>query len=275
MKKSVSLIFFCILWLTACNFPLSKPTVDKNFVATRVAQVLTETSLPQSGVTLLPATQTNAFTETPISTLTETPTITTTPSDPSKMYGDPVWHNTLDSGAGFGLTTAYNDGNTEFYISGGKMIMKSLSLSGWKGWRLTDRKIPNFYMEDIFNIHDCSGTDSYGLVFRAPDYESGFGYYYGIACDGKYSLLRWSADGQAYLQNWKSAAEINAGANVTNKVGVLAKGTNIQLFINGKLIQEFNDPAFPAETIIGVFIAGLNTPEFTVELDQVDLWQIP
>lgn len=275
MKKGILIIFLCIFFLTGCNFPLLKPTVDQDYVATRVAQVLTETPLPQSGETSTPPTQANASTETPTIVLTETPTLTVTPSDPSKMYGDPIWHNTLDNGASFGLSTAYNDGNTEFYVSGGKMIMKSLTLSGWKGWRLTDRKIPNFYMEDIYNVQTCSGMDSYGVVFRAPDYESGFGYYYGITCDGKYSLLRWSTEGQAYLQNWKSAPEINAGSNTTNKIGVLVKGTNIQLFANGKLIQEIIDPVFPAETVIGVFVAAINTPDFTVELDQIDLWQVP
>ena len=279
MKKSIFLLLLVIFLITGCNFPLTKPTVDQSTVATQVAQMLTQTTIPQSTEPVIAATTvvgtTLAFTGTPTITTTSTPTLTATPSDPSKMYGDPFWHNSLDSGSSFGLTNVYNDGYTEFSISSGKMVLKSLALSGWPGWRLTDRKIPNYYMEGIFNTQTCSGTDNYGIVFRAPDYDSGFGYYFGITCDGQYSLTRWSAGGEVFLQSWKNSPEINAGSNKTNKIGVSAKGTKFQLFINGKQIQEISDPTFPAETVIGVFIAGVNTPDFTVELDQIDLWQIP
>jgi hypothetical protein len=201
--------------------------------------------------------------------------MTATPSDPSKMLGDPVWHNTLDSGSSFGLSTPYNDGYSEFSISGGKMSMTSLGLSGWKGWRLTDRKIANYYMEDLFTVQTCTGMDSYGAVFRAPNYDSGYGYYFGITCDGQYSLMRWDESGEVFLQNWNSSPEIKSGSDQTNKIGVLVKGTKIQLYVNGKLVQEISDPTFAAETIIGVFVAGLSTPEFTVDLDQIDLWLVP
>jgi len=154
------------------------------------------------------------------------------------------------------------------------MILTSLTGSGWKGWRLTDRSQPNFHLEGTFITQSCSGKDGYGLVIRAPDYTSGYGYYFGVTCDGQYSLMRWSEDGEVYLQSWKASPDIIGGSDQTNKLGVSADGTNLRLYANSKLIQEVNDPTFPAETIIGVFVAGLN-PNFIVELDQLDLWKIP
>lgn len=284
MKRSILLLLASIFLFTACNFPLAQPTVDQSAVATKVAQVLTQTSLPPTSgsqptnvnsLTPVPAGTTVTPLETATVTVTSTPTLTPTPSDPSQMYGSPYWQNGMDSGASFGLSTPYNDGNSAFSISGGKLIMTSLTLSGWKGWRLTDRKIANYYMEDIFITQNCSGMDSYGIVFRAPDYSSGYGYYFGITCDGQYSLMRWSPSGESYLQSWKNSPEILSGSNQTNKIGVLVKGNDIKLYVNSKQIQEINDPTFPAQTIIGVFIAGFSTSNFTVDVDQITMWQVP
>lgn len=279
MKKIMLFALLGILFLSSCNFPLMKPTVDQNAVATKVAQVLTQTTNPSQQPTLASNTispsNTPATAEsTPTVAITSTPTITATPSDPSQMYGAPIWHNGLDNGTSFGLSTPFNDGYSSFSVSGGKMTMTGITTGGWKGWRLTDRKLGNFYMEDSFNVQSCTGLDSYGLVFRAPDYSSGFGYYFGITCDGQYSLMRWSSAGEIYIQNWKASPEIVTGSNQTNKVGVLVKGNDIQLFINGKQVQSINDAAFPTQTIIGVFIASMTTPNFTVDLDQIDMWQI-
>lgn len=280
MKKILVVSLIGILFLSSCNFPLLKPTPDQSAVATKVAQALTQTVLPgplpsqtTSGST--PSATSSSIEATPTITSTSTATITATPSDPSQMYGAPYWHNGMDSGASFGLSTPYNDGYSAFSISGGKMTMTGISLGGWKGWRLTDRKLANYYMEDIFNVQSCTGMGSYGIVFRSPDYSTGFGYYLGITCDGQYSLMRWSSSGETYIQNWKTSPEIVAGSNQTNKVGVLVKGNDIQIFINGKQVQSISDATFPTQTIIGVFIASMTTPNFTVDVDQIDMWQIP
>ena len=44
----------------------------------------------------------------------------------------------------------------------------------------------NFYLEGTFSTHDCSGSDLYGLVFRAT--KDNAGYFFGVTCDGRYNL---------------------------------------------------------------------------------------
>ena len=61
------------------------------------------------------------------------------------------------------------------------------AVSGWMGWSLTfSQKPQNFYLDAVFTPQTCSGADVYGLVFRAPDTESG--YFFGVTCDGRYNL---------------------------------------------------------------------------------------
>ncbi len=280
MKKWILPVVIIFLLPLACNFPLFNPASSNQQVDTSSPEILTLTST--LGTTQNPGVPTATFTltllsDTPTPTITITPTVTETPSDPAQALGQTVWNNPLDSGQSFGLgSSGYSDDYTDIYVAGSRMVLTSHLLSpGWKGWRLTDRYLPNFYLEGTFITGNCSGLDSYGLVVRAPDYSSGNGYYFGISCDGRYSLLRWDEYGSVYLVPWTNNLEIKAGSNQNNRIGIMVNGAIYSLYINGKRIQDVNDGSFMTQTKIGVFIAASETVDFSVALDQLNMWQIP
>lgn len=283
-QKSIPIILLLLFLFTSCNYPLSQEQMQQQVVETQVAAILTaaQTSLPVAEQTEINAETPNppGTAETPAltntSTTTSTPTVTPTQGDPSTMYGAAFWNNTLDNGSGFGLSgSGYDDGYTSITIQNGKMVLTSLTATGWKGWRLTDRGLANYYLEGTFIIPSCAGGDLYGLVFRSPDYSSGFGYYLGLTCDGKYSLQRWDSGGLATLISSTASPLIKSGSGQTNRLGIHAKGAALEIFINGESAQTITDGSYLNATIIGVFIAGKDSLNFSAQLDEIKMWSIP
>lgn len=278
MKKRILIILVVILITISCNFPFLKNQNSSGMVSTQVSFALTATNkaptqiiIPQQSSATPPLVPTGTAEST--STPQMQPTFTSTPADFAASLGTPTYSNSLANGTAFGIdASGYDDGNTRIVMSDGAMLMTSIPTSGWRGWRLTDRKMSNFYLEGTFIPQTCAGKDQYGLVFRAPDYATGEGYFFGVTCDGSYSLFM--SDGNKYqpIINWAVSDKINKGSNQTNRLGVLAEGDSISLYINGQKVQEITDSTYDTATKVGAFISALSTPGFTVKLDQFNMW---
>lgn len=279
--KKIMITLILVILITACNVPQVQPTatISQNEVETEVARQLSataaqptqpggETSQPQPPTeTPLPPTSTPTPTETATATPTLTPTL-----DWKANLGTPAWQSTLDSpSAFFSSGNSYSDDYTTIIIAGGVMRLSSSSTFGYRGWRLTSKKPQNFYLEAKFNTISCSGNDTYGLVLRAPDYSSGYGYYYTLTCDGKYALTKWNDDGSAVVLDLTPGSSIRSGAGQTNTFGIWIRGSEIKLYANDVLLAELSDSAIPNAGHIGVFIAG-RSGGMTVELDEIAYW---
>jgi hypothetical protein len=263
--------------------------VPQEPVSTTVAATLTAnplavpsqpvTPVPPATSTATPVTPTATDTPKPTSTpeFTSTPTFTSTPDDITSSLGQPTWKSTFDNSSAFFQkgVNSYEDDHTRFVIANGVMTINSFGSPNWVGWRLTYPTPKNFYLEAYFHTQECSGKDRYGLVFRAPDYESGNGYYYGFACDGSYSLSRSTDSGNATPVSWTSSDVILAGSGQTNRMGVWITGDTIKLYANGKLLQELVDPGILDAGHFGAFIAYAVTSNFTVDMDNIAYWNMP
>ena len=216
MKKCIFTLFLILLMTSACNLP-TKPTPDTNQVDTQVANLLTNeptsTSAPtqqptQTFTSTLPAEPTATETLLPTLTATATPTATISPSDPALGLGEPGWKNPSDWGGFY-----FNDQDPEVKItqSDNNLVLTAVRSDSWYGWSLSYIKGTNFYLEGTFKVGDCSGMDNYGLVFRAPDYSNG--YFFGISCDGQYSLRQWvSTDfSETNAIAWTTSPDILSG----------------------------------------------------------------
>ena len=278
MKKTLSLILLTAILLASCNYPSSPATPHNPSVATAVKLTLaalpTLTTIPSlktpQAVTLVPTT-------TPVPA-TATPVMSTTPSaeDPKANLGKPTFRDTLDNGKGFGLSgDGYKDDNMLIKVADGVMTLTSIHSNAFRGWRLTAPTPQNFYLEAIFHVQTCSGKDQYGLVFRAPNYTDGYGYYYGVSCDGFFFLSRWDSNGKAFLSDWSTAPSLLQGSNKVNVLGVYAKDNTLSLYANGKKIQEFKDDGLKGAGHFGPFLASLQTSNFTVLMDEISYWNLP
>lgn len=274
MKTHFLLTILIFLFLSSCNFPLTPSNQAADEIAISVAVAKTKTALANENIviidTLAPPSIIQTLTPSP------SPSMTPTSTDLFQSLGNPFWSNDLNSGSAFGLNAPITDDYTKFEISSGKMVLTSQTTTGGKGWRMTDRGLSDFYLEGTFITGACSGSDQYGLVFRAPDYSSGNGYYYSVTCGGQYSLMIWDLDNtKTNIIGWNSSDAIITGSNQTNKLGVWVKGSTIKLFVNGKLLQEISNATYNTATKLGAFVAGKETLYFQIGLDQIKLWALP
>ncbi len=278
MHKMRFLCPFFLLILTSCNLPVSQSTSTPDIVATEVVKVLTSQPTPQI---LIPS-ETPQPSPTPevvaSVTLTETAQATSTEtassSDPRQFLGPPEYTDTLDSGKSFGLENqSYEDDYTLIRVQNGALILTSKYATGYHGWRTGGTKVNNAYIEASINVGDCSGSDTYGLVYRSPDYIKG--YWFQLTCDGSWAFGYW--DGVDYVHRTDGANEggiILTGSNQTNRVGVMASGATHKLYVNGRLIAEVQDDTFTDAGSFGAVIAAKNTPNFTVSIDEFAYWNL-
>ena len=284
MRRAIFLILITILILPSCNAPqvdqsTATPTVDA--VATQVAVL--QTNIPAETAAATTPTVAAATATIPPSATPEQDTATPT-SEPATAtatvsgelrdtLGTPSWTDSLDSAKAFYL---YENDNTRVTHENGTLILTGTAANGWHGWSLTFSRQPqNFYIEAVISTQSCSGSDLYGLVFRAPNTESG--YFFGVTCDGRYDLRTMNfADGsETNLLNLSASDKITAGANQTNRLGVMAKGDKIGLYANGSLLTEVTDTTYPDQGYFGAFIAANDTAGFSVKLDEIRLWNLP
>lgn len=281
MKKLLTVLSLMLLLLSACNFPLISTSSDQHIIATKVAATLfaAQTAVqpsPQPVFTELPTIPTDVPTLTPESTATTTPTTTLTApgTNPSLGLGSPDFSDTFTTGTSFGLTSPYQDDAIIIKVENGAMVFKSLAIKSGKRWRLTSRNPQNLYLEGTFKTESCSGTDQYGLVFRAPTYSDGIGYYFGVTCNGQYYFLRWDNAGSTTLVSSTPEAGILTGSNQVNRLGVMATGDTFRLYINGYLVKELSDNGLPDKGYIGAFASAFENPNFTVLLEEISLWTL-
>lgn len=258
-----TILFITLLSLLSACAGTGSQNVSQEEIATKVA-LLKLTAEPgqtggENGV-IIATVQTAAVL--PTVTLTITPT--TPASDPASYLGAPTWRDTFDGSNNFYTTS---DENVLFNYGTGTFNMTAYNVNGWHSWSLGGRRIGNFYLEATFKIGNCSSIDRYGLVFRAPDTSQG--YFYGASCNGQFGLTRWDTKGQ--LVDWKTAAPLKAGPDQTNRLGVMARGNTLTLYINGEEVANLTDNRYN-EGSFGFYIASHGTYALNVQVEEVAYW---
>ena len=314
MKKLIVVLIFLSLALTACgNFPLSggnEPETDAD-MATRVAELLatmttptTEMVFPPTSTPLmiteappeatpLPATQapeTLPPTETPVvveetlivtdptATASATATSERPETDPARKLGAPTGSDPFDSAEKWAWPTGSDD-FLKVNFNGGFMEMTGLtSMAGWRLPLISQQT--NTYIELTVNSGACQGKDSYGIIFRVPVFkEPTQGYLYEVTCDGYLRLWEWNGNakpkGEAeILINWKESMDIKSGANQVNRLGVMAVGKTLRIFVNGIPQGEVSDSTYPAG-FFGTFVRSVTTSKYMVKFDEMKFCENP
>jgi hypothetical protein len=243
-------------------------------VATQVASAQTSTAVQGYFQTA-----TEAARAPPVANPTAlSPTWTATPTrvDLKAELGMPVFRDELNNGARWNLTKPNTDTpNVTVKVENGGLLMTRSVPFGGKNWWLNYQTIQDFYLDARISTRNCSSDDQYGLIFRAPNYSSGFGFYFTITCDGYFNLMRWDDNGAYNLFKWELADAIQAGSNKTNVFAILAIGDFIRLYANQQLLKEISDSALRGKGHFGLFIDSRQTPDFTIEMQEIAYWENP
>ena len=296
-KLTIITMVLLTLVLSACNFPGyegAAPQDADSAMATEIARILTGTPVEIEETEPVPDEQEQAATEAPEVESTEvvapddkgddeeaeeavTPEATETPmptaeladTDPVRTLGDPDWVDTLEDGDNWATGP---DPFSSIAINQG--FLKLTSATELNGWRLTWPYLKDFYLETTIQTPDCSGGEHFGLMFRVPNVSnSSQGYLFGISCDARYSLKIWNYPSMQYLVGWTDSDAIKTGENAINVLGVMAKGANLSLYINGQKVKDLTDNTY-LEGGFGVFV-GDGSEGLTIWMDQIRYWENP
>jgi hypothetical protein len=270
MKKIV-LLSLVLITILACSISSPSDSFDDK-TATQVAVALTATALNQEIKQQGPEVISTDAEGEPSATTTNTPV---PPDDPKQELGQPTWSDDLSTGQYWSLDTGdITIDTTTFSVGSGKLSVNAAVIGNGNIWWLTYFTFQDAYLEATFDVSECATDDQYGLVVRAPDYESGFAYYFHITCDGHYDLRRWSKDGSSMLLGMPFSEKIHKGPNQTNTLGVWAKGPIIRLYVNNNLLEEINDSTLINNGHFGLFINARQTPGFTIKMDEISYWTL-
>ncbi len=307
MKRFLSVTILLSVLLSACALSRTTPTPSQGEIATQVNNLLTSipstthaatspaaatptqpavvtatlaataTAAPASTKPPLPTatvlsspTPKPSATTTPVPTATLGPTSTVPASDPSLKYGNPTWSDSFANGRNW--PTGENE-FTAIDIKNNTLILTALTTTD--GWRLSWPKLTNFYLELSVKSDNCVGSDHYGIIFRVPDVvKADQGYLYGITCDGSYYLRKW--DGTTLTDLVRSTANkaVITGQNQLNRLGILASGSTLTLYVNGVKLNQVTDSTFP-KGAFGLFVGSRTTTKLNMIVTNIRYWENP
>lgn len=198
-----------------------------------------------------------------------------TPPFPSENWppGKPVWEDPFEDAENWAI---YQDKGFSFEVEDGRLQMVAYIPESQDGWVTAWPRLVDFYLEGIFATGPtCSGLDRYGLWFRASgSQKDSSGYLFGVSCSGHYMLR--SYDGQTYsdLIPWTSSSLIQPGPGQTHRLGVLAEGDRLALYLNGVELDSIQDSAHTGASF-GVFIGAAATVDLRMSVERIAYWDLP
>ena len=268
------LISICLLLTVSACVIFSQPKSLEEKAGTQVSLALTSTALDAIVSELEKTTE-------PPSQIEPTQTVTQeSKSDPKSDLGDPDYTDTCSSWSAWSVESKDQvlESITTISVTDGKLSMESSQVGKFHWW-FNYREVGDAYLEAVFETGTCSGSDQYGLVFRAPDYFNGVGYYYTLTCDGKYDL-REKADPNSLIQDnqlrfgMKDTPHLNTGSNQKNVLGVWMSGETVRLYLNNQFVDEIIDAELTGSGHFGLFIHAQKTPGFKISLDEISYWNL-
>ena len=156
-------------------------------------------------------------------------------------------------------------------ITGGQFVMTANGVAEFSCWEVSWPQLENFYIETSQLMpQTCEPQDRFGMLFRAPD--NNRGYLYGFNCAGQYSLTVWDGQATTSLVEPTNSAAILTTPGVINRMGFLAFGESISLYVNGVYLETITDYTFLDAGKIGYFVRAATENPFTVSYDQLRVW---
>ena len=186
-----------------------------------------------------------------------------------KQLGSPTWYDSFWNDTNWYMV---NDEHTVWQIRNGALYMTARKKVDIDRWGLS--KLPpltDFYFEiEASSGAKCGGFDSYGVIVRAQDFDSG--YVFGITCNGSYRLYQWDHGFFKNIQPYKPSPHINMGTYQTNRLGVMAIGDKLRLYVNGYFLDEYKADWFKWGQF-GLMIGPNQTENLTIKVSEAAYWQ--
>jgi hypothetical protein len=129
----------------------------------------------------------------------------------------------------------------------------------------------DMYMEITARPNLCRDTDSYGLVFRAPNDVANYRFMAG--CDGTAAAERVSLGTPRVLQPPTATSDVPFGAPGEVRLGVWARGSEFRFFLNDHYQFTVTDKNYAAGRI-GVFAAAMGNSPVVVTFTDLRVYRL-
>lgn len=190
------------------------------------------------------------------------------PGDPAQVLGNPNGQDHFDTADNW---TLFDSKCFKSEITGGKYVMTAKGSKDYSCWEVSWPNIQNYYLETLVQTPAaCDPNDRFGLVFRGPDYYSG--YLFGLTCDGRYYLNVYDGQKTTELVRLASSPAIQTGKGQVNRIGVMAYGSKYILYANGAFLTQVYDYTFTQQGKIGYFVRAGSEQPYTVHFDDLKVW---
>lgn len=167
------------------------------------------------------------------------------------------WETNADEDAG----RFYRDGALHIEVTTDSLV----------AWSSSDALVTDFYLEvDATRIAGPLDNE-FGVIFRRVD-NNNF-YLFNVSSDGYYGLRMLVDDEWEEIIQWDRTDAIGSVEGSSNRLGVLARGPRISLYVNNTLLGEVADDTFSAGKIA---LAAGTFEEAGVEIafDNLRLWRL-
>lgn len=283
MSRPISVCLLIVGTLLAgCSRPAQE--LPPNVLATQVAATLTAApSLPASITP--PPSPTGAPSATAAASPTPAPTETPTPGGSPSPTPPPLAPDDPRTGLNLASPDLRDDFSERFkwyefsdptsatnLVEDGHLKAVDNLADSYIWWSTTNTQAEDVYAEVTASIGACAGRDSAGMAVRVngSNFDQGYALYF--SCDGSFRLRRYITEAAPEtLIEWTASPEIVKGPNATNRMGLLAKGSNLYVFANGKLVGQTEDTAYASGTF-GLYASAANSSTVSVTFDDFAAW---
>ena len=228
------LVFLSMIALTVFSILTGCGSTPAQPATVLPAETVASTAAPVAS-TAVPDAATPTAAPNPTATPTQAPTATSLPD--GMMFTDDFSSEEVSSNNGWGMTS--ND--TADYDWSSNQVVISVNKSHWIAWNMPDDFYVNFAAELEAQPVD-NGYAEYGIIFRAQTEDTPSFYNFGVNTNGEYYLSKKIADVWADPDpvSFTTSRYVKRGTD-KNKIGVVAKGSQISLYINGFLVKTLTD----------------------------------
>jgi hypothetical protein len=244
MRRITFLLLTAILVLAACAAP-GADQADPGLPTNPASSAGTDLP-PSATIVWFPPTSTR----TPFPTPVASPTL----EDLAGLGAETFSDDFSDPKAWQGAKTESNGGNVA--IVNRNRLTLAVNLPPVYLFSLRNElQLTNFYAEIMANVNRCTGSDAYGMLFRAAGNDDS--YRYVLDCNGRVRVERLQANKVNVLQDWLPSGDVPPGAPGEVTLGVWASGVELRFFLNGHYQFTLLDPVFHTGTL-GAFVNAAN-----------------
>ena len=187
----------------------------------------------------------------------------TTDIDDEIDLSTPQIEDTFERGSsGFGLNAGLNDDeNIRIIALNNQLNLIPKKSSGWLSWRLRPPFLNDGAVSMEFSITTCARGDQFGLIMRAPDYTSGSGYYFSLACEGTVSILK----DQTVLGTADASNVFHNNSGDINLLTAWMQGNTLTLMLNDESLLTVEDNAY-SQGFSGFFVSPQGQDTLTMNI---------